>query len=47
MQAARLAPASNLKNQPIIEFPRRMNGPGSGRAKPLHAIVGMPMPAVQ
>jgi hypothetical protein len=47
MQAARLVTASNLESQPFIEFPRRTNGPGLGRAKPLHAIVGIPMPTVQ
>jgi hypothetical protein len=47
MQPARLANASNLESQAFIEFPQRTNGPGLGRAKPLHAIVGIPMPMVQ
>jgi hypothetical protein len=47
MQAATLASASNLEKQTRIEFPQRTNGPRLSRAKPLHAIVGIPMPTVQ
>jgi hypothetical protein len=51
MQIARLVTASglasNLENHPFIEFPERTNGPGLGCAEPLHAIVGVPMLAVQ
>jgi hypothetical protein len=47
MQVAKLVTASNLENQPFMEFPTRTIGPGLGRAKPLHAIVGRPLPTVQ
>jgi hypothetical protein len=47
MQAATPATANNLENQPHIEFPLRTNGPRLSRAKPLHAIVGIPLPTVQ
>jgi hypothetical protein len=47
MQAATPATANNLENLPRIEFPQRTNGPRLSHAKPLHAIVDIPLPTVQ